>query len=157
MWVEISYIDNATINRTVTPFGECGLKLSACRICQAAGSVTPFGECGLKFSRSTVLSGTPSRHSLWGVWVEIRRNTDIHCPVNSHSLWGVWVEINLPLSCLLWNRYVTPFGECGLKYGFDGYCTVVICHSLWGVWVEILDTSPLLYNSYPSLPLGSVG
>ena len=32
---------------------------------------------------------------------------------------------------------VTPFGECGLKYGIRTIHSRRLCHSLWGVWVEI--------------------
>ena len=56
-------------------------------------------------------------HSLWGVWVEIGGHAAVDAGDGRHSLWGVWVEI-VSFQCLHNFGFVTPFGECGLKFTY---------------------------------------
>jgi len=74
------------------------------------------------------------RHSLRGVWVEIELYGQQIEGEKRHSLRGVWVEID-EAQGYIDEAFVTPFGECGLKYP------------------KRQNSRPLL----PSLPSGSVG
>jgi len=91
----------------------------------------------------------------------------------------VWVEIE-PCGREVRVQYVTPFGECGLKFGLDGHVVTVVdvtpfgecgLKSLWNVGKSVSEmVTPfgecglkfnmrISYQSAPktSLPSGSVG
>ena len=117
-------------------------------------------------------------HSLWGVWVEIGGHAAVDAGDGRHSLWGVWVEI-VSFQCLHNFGFVTPFGECGLKFtyawlltlkmpslplGSVGWnhqnphnCCILFRHSLWGVWVEIGHNCIKNYTVKKVNPFGECG
>ena len=75
-------------------------------------------------------------HSLRGVWVEIDKLYDLKLQVwvTPFGECGLKFFSRLLLLILI---IVTPFGECGLKLLVMLCILTFICHSLRGVWVEI--------------------
>ena len=95
----------------VTPFGECGLKLSYAVRAQPYTSHSLRGVW-IEITKNIICITKSTGHSLRGVWIEIvKESFDTTTPMG-HSLRGVWIQISSCFSSLP-PKIVIPFGEYG--------------------------------------------